>query len=106
MKPYTVKTLADYLAMSESYIYKLVEREEISYSRFGSHIRFFQDDVDEFVERNHQCQDESESNHNTSSEYPKAKQTSISSGVNTAVVSDFRQAQRMKNLHNKSLQTS
>ena len=51
-KPYTVSSLAKYLDVSTSTIYKLVESDKIRYSKpSGKKILFTQSDVDEYISK-------------------------------------------------------
>lgn len=102
-RPFTVRTLADYLGISEEWIYR--NKEDLSYVRFGTSIRFFQKDIDKFVERNRQCPEKEESQ-SIISKSQRGKKTSTSAGVPIAVLKDFQQERQMKKLRRVSSQTS
>lgn len=101
-KTYTVRALSEYLGISKEWIY--LHKEELPYVRFGTSIRFFKKDIDDYVERNKNCLIDLEPN--SSYDSLENQETGKYVGVRTVDQNGDLQKLKMRHLQVVSSQTS
>jgi excisionase family DNA binding protein len=60
MKLMDVKSTADLLTISESMVYKLAANRELTCVRIGDCVRFRQDDIDNYIQKNTKQKEDTE----------------------------------------------